>query len=76
MITLDPRYPTTWSTAEIYAAEKREEAASNGFDVVRPSQHGEEPKVLQSFDTAEEAQEWIDALDPWDAAYLPYVEAA
>ena len=47
-----------------------------GFNVVRPSQHGEEPRVLQQFDTAEEAQEWIDALDPWDAAYLPYVEVA
>jgi hypothetical protein len=51
-------------------------AAVSGFNVVRPSQHGEEPKVLQSFDTAEEAQEWIDALDPQDAAYLPFVEAA
>ena len=47
------------------------------FVVIRPSQHGEEPKVwADGFETAEEAQQWIDELDASDAAYLPFVEAA
>jgi hypothetical protein len=49
----------------------------SGFMVIRPSQHGEDDKVLETdFDTAEEAQAWIDRLPPDEAAYLPFVEAA
>ena len=62
---MDPRFAADIARAKV-----------SGFNVMRPSQHGEEDKLLQSFDTAEEAQEWIDALEPQDAAYLPFVEAA
>ena len=48
-----------------------------GWLVIRPSQYGEEPKVLAGdFINAAEAQKWIDALAPQDAAYLPFVEVA
>lgn len=47
-----------------------------GWLVIRPSQHGEEPKVLAGdFDTAQDAQAWIDENEDTHP-YLPYVEAA
>jgi hypothetical protein len=44
------------------------------WNVMRPSQHGEEPKVIESgFSSQENASEWIDRhTETWK--YLPYPE--
>ena len=51
--------------------------AVSGFLVMRPSQHGEEDRVFEcGFDTADEAQAYIDSMTADELAYLPFVEAA